>query len=348
MNGRFVPVLGLMVVVAGFAGCLEAISMLSNSEGEVTAAQNRDLADAAASAWASDAQLVAVFAFEQTNMTPEFPSDPAIGNGKAPLWIYGYKGMNGSEARAFQVTADGAVQAMNDSSGMDVPDVGEAVSGWQIDSDKAVEIARANATFEAMASREGASMIEALGSEDGVTVWAIMAGAQDGQAVAIVDAMEGALIAVESFDMADMMPAFPTPGQMANRGPQLEMEDSGTVSPGSPMEYPFALEYADVGMLSISYDRLLPFEAVRVTILDADGEEVMSEVARGGFGPSGGTVMDIAFEKAGDYTLVLSYATMGPELPVASVDYQFYFAVGACLGDDADAECETSAASGGR
>lgn len=338
MNGRLVAALALMVASAGFAGCIEGMSFLSASEDEVSAMENRGLADSAAQAWAPDAQLMAVFAFETTdlNMTQGvFPTDPTPGNGLAPMWLYGYAGNNGTEHRAFQVTADGMVSVMNETMG-EVPALGEPVNNWNIDSDKAVELALANESFAAVAGTEGASLMNGLGAEDDTLVWAIMAGTMSGQAIAVINAADGSLIMAEAFtlEMPDIdVPTWGMPGA-SGMGPQVDMSESGTATPGSPMEYEFDVGYADHGMLSLSYSKSLPVEGLRVSILPVTEDEDAEPVATQTFGtgdpsPNGGGAFDFEIEP-GSYKLVVSYTSMTRFLPVpiGSVDYDFNLVVG--------------------
>lgn len=329
MNGRLVAAAGLVLAAASFAGCIEGMTFLSSDETEVSAMANRDLADSAAQAWRPDAQLMAVFALEGTNATAPFPSDPTPGNGLAPMWMYAYMGDNGTEQRAFQVSADGLVRAMNESMG-DMPSVGEPILNWQIDSDQAVSVAMGNETFAQVAGGEEAIVIEALGAEEGTLVWAVMAGNEAAQAIAIINAADGSVIMIEAFQMDFEMPDMPTwgmPGPTA-AGPQIEMSESGTVSAGAPMEYEFSIAYEDSGMIAIAYSKTLPTDGLRWSIVSADDEDaepvaagtIREPAMSGGAGES--------FEIGpGDYRLVLSYASMVP-LPVGSVDFDFDLIVG--------------------
>lgn len=273
-----------------------------------------------------------VFAFENPNMTELFPSDTTPGNGRAPVWLYAYAANNGTEHRAFQVSADGQVATLNETMS-DAPDVGESIGAWAIDSDAAVATARANATFEAVASSEGAAFMEALGSEDGTTVWAIMAGSASRQAIALINAVDGSLIFVESFAMEFNMPAMPVwgaPGANGWTGPQVEIHETGSVDATTrTVEYPFTVEYADVATLRLSYDKTLPLEAIGWHILDSTGEEIDGAIVRDG-SMGGSTTAELTIEAPGDYTLVIMYhnmASMVP-VPVGGIDYMVDFYVG--------------------
>ena len=337
MNGRLVAVVALIVGAAGATGCIEALSSLAASDGEVTAMTNRDLADGAARAWNPTAELRAAFALEAPNLTEEYPADPDVGNGRAPLWLYGYAASNGTEARAFHVTADGQVRVLNESFD-GVPDMGEAVASWSIDSDRAVEIARSDAGFDAVAAHEEALVMEALGAEDGMTLWAIMAYSPAGQALAVVDASDGTLVTVESFDMAFDMPAFPGMPGRYEMGPQVEIHDEGTLDADeATKEYGFRIARADVGTIELNVAKTLPTDRLRWSILDASGEPVAGGSVQGFQMQSRGT-FDFTLEEPGDYVLVLSYAPMGM-LPLGGVDYEMLFLVGPPTSVDVDVDC---------
>jgi hypothetical protein len=365
MNGRLVAVIGLMLAMTGFAGCIEAISFLSTGDDEITAGENRDLADNAAAAWNPDAKLMGVFALENANTTDMFPSDPDVGNGKAVLWFYGYAAKNGTEARAFQVSAAGEVQAMNESLGEVPTDVGEPIGAWEIDSDRAVEIARGNASFNSFAAAENTSMMEALGAEDGMTVWAIMAGSETGQAIAIIDALTGDIIMVEVFKLDFDMPAIPGYGDMGMGmpydGPQVDIEDAQTLDMGTPSyEYPFTLERGDSASLMVDYETMLPTDGLSFLVTDAE-ENVVAEGRITGFmGSSGSEFAEFAIEEAGDYVLTFVYESRAVFLPVpvplGSAAYDMHFVVGAMCEETAAESgsgmsmtaCVTSTSAGGR
>lgn len=348
MNGRFVAALGLMMAAAGFSGCLEAMQFLGNEDGEVTAKENRDLADSAARAWSPDAELMAVFAFENPNMTDEFPSDPTPGNGRAPVWLYAYSAQNGTENRAFQVSAGGQVRILNDSM-MGAPDVGEPITAWEIDSDQAVETARANATFESVAGQEGAVVMEALGAEEGTTVWAIMAGTAGGQAIAVVSALDGTLIFAEAFQMDFDLPPMPIWGMegASMRAPQVVIEDANSVSAdilsGERVEYAFNVTHADVATLHLMYEPTLPTDGIRWSVVDASGEIIEDGYEWSYNGMSGMAMSEFALETPGPYVLVVEYATMTwAPVPPGSVDYELMFVVGPMPEDMVDEDVGTT------
>lgn len=332
MNGRMLAAVGLMMAVAG-SGCIDAIGFLSSDDDtEVTAMANRDLADSAAQAWSPDAELMAVFAFENNNATPEFPSDPNPGNGRAPLWLYAYTGMNGTEHRAIQVSADGQVRTMNESMDMSqAPDMGDAIDTWSIDSDAAVATARANETFESVASLEDAVLMEALGSQEGMTVWAVMAGTMEGQALAVIDAASGALIMAQAFTMDFDLPPVPMWGGAGMGQSQVMIEESGSLDDStSTMEYPFEVGRPDAAHIEISFQGMLPTDGMSWAVLDEAGEFVEGGGVQGFFG-GGSTVYDFAIESPGAYTLVLEYSPrlgFGPLPGLGSVDYDLMFMVG--------------------
>lgn len=352
MNGRLALALAVVLAAAGFAGCVETLSFLSASD-EVSAQENRELADSAAAAWAGDARLAAVFAFENNNATEEFPSDPEVGNGLSALWFYAYVAENGTKARAFQVSADGEVVAVNESSKLDAGSIAQSgaqpIADWRIDSDEAVEIARGNETFESVAGLEGSSLMEALGTQENVTVWAIMAGSESGQAIAIVDAIDGGLVMVEAFELDFSVPAIPGFPGGSPGAPQVEMSESGTLENQAETEYEFTVETPDSGFLDLRFRKMLPTDGMEWAIVDEEGEAVAEGQYQSLMGMSDGGMEDFEISAPGTYKLVLRH---DPEqmIPVGSVDYEVTLVVGGpCSGmgsapgmDMAASACATS------
>lgn len=340
MNGRSTFAVSALIALAALAGCVESFGFLSTTDDEVSAMAHKDLADGAAAAWASDATLVAVLAFESANASEMLPSDATVGNGLAPLWLYGYTAQNGSEYRVFQVTAAGEVATFNPRGMSEMGEVpiglAEPIGAWSIDSNAAVDIARGNETFAAVAALEGVSFMEALGAQQGATAWAIMAGTPSAQAIAIVDAASGILLMVQSFQMDFDLPPMPMPGMTGAgfEGPQVEMEESGTLDMGTPVaEFPFTISYADSGFLAIQIQGDLPTDALSWVITDAEGEEVDSGSLSMRFSPQGsGDEWDIALEDAGEHTLTLYYDAQSL-LAVGSVDFDLQFIVGMSCGE---------------
>lgn len=341
MNGRLTVAVSALIALAAFAGCVESLGFLSTTEDEVPAMQHRELADGAAAAWAPDAALVAVLAFESLNASEMLPSDASVGNGRAPLWLYGYTAQNASEYRIFQVTAAGEVATFNPRGMDDMGDMplgmAEPIGAWSIDSDAAVDIARGNETFNAVATMEGVSFMEALGAQQGATAWAIMAGTPAAQAIALVDAASGMLLMVQSFEMDFALPPMPMPGMEGSgfRGPQVEMEESGTLDSGTPVaEFPFALSYADMGYLAIQTQGQFPTDSLTWAILDSEGEEVESGSLSGGFGGgSSGNEWDFTLDDAGDYTLNLYYDARSV-VPIGSIDFEMLLVIGMPCGGE--------------
>src|SRR5687768_6334162 len=97
MNGRKVAALAASLAsLMTFAGCLAPSELLDpeSAKVEITAFENKDLADSAAKAWDPQAHIVGVFGLElsEAGAADQWPLDPEAGNGKSPAWVYVYMG----------------------------------------------------------------------------------------------------------------------------------------------------------------------------------------------------------------------------------------------------------------
>lgn len=341
MNGRSAASLLAFVtlVAAGLAGCVEAPSFLTNSDSEASAKENRDLADSAAAAWNPDAALVAVMTFEAGSADAEegagaIPVDPSVGNGRALLWFYGYQTPGGNETRLFRVTADGAVEVEN-TTGIDMgPVTMKPVDKWNVDSDAAVDAARADERFEEVVGAENASMMMVLGSEEGHSKWMLLAHAGGKMVAAAVDADTGALLMVEKVDFDDMvMPDVPTPPGF-DMGAPVHLEGSGRLDSATRVvEVPFTYGGRnDEGVLEISTRKTVPGEGLWYSLVGPDGEAIAEGSLMRLVTPSGSATVEFEMEGPGEYLLVLGYDTvagMAPvPVPLAGVDYEFMLHVG--------------------
>lgn len=341
MNGRSsVSLLALTtLVMAAFAGCLDAPSFLTESDVEATALENKDLADGAAAAWSAEAKLVGITAFEASPTHAaasmgKAPVDATIGNGRALVWLYAYQTMD--DSRVFRVDADGRIQVENTSMvpQAEVPK-GEPVGAFTVDSDAAMKAARADATFDAAAAAENASVVSALGSDGGVTKWALVAVGEK-VVVAVVDANSGSLLMVETVDAsAYALPAMPGYDDVVPE--VVHLEGDGSLDAGTRVaEFPFT--YAgrgDEGVMEISIVKRLPTDALYWAIVDDEGEEVTHGYGSGfvSYGRTYETGFDL--ERPGDYTLVLHYNSVAPLAP-GGVDYAFVLHVGPMTEEDED------------
>lgn len=316
------------------SGCLEAPSFLFAADSEATAQKNLDLAQEAAKAWSANATLTSVFAFETAEPESDLPTDPDVGNGRAVAWWYGFAA--GNETRAYRVTADGEVALENDTSeaGMDA-DQTLPLGEWTVDSDKALETAKANQTFGAVASGQNVSYAEGIANEEGSTQWFVAAYGESGFVIALVDAKTGELTSVESmdFDFGSMWGGAWGGSWGGGMAPEVEMSETGTLDASEPVaEFPFSLETGDQdAVLSIAFDKQLPTDGMRWDILDTSDESVAGERMGRTYLLGDGEEFEFEIEEPGEYRLVLTYDSYAL-VPAGSIAYKFDFTVGGMPG----------------
>lgn len=320
------------------SGCLEAPSFLFAADSEATAQKNLDLAQEAAKAWSSNATLTSVFAFETAEPESDLPTDPDVGNGRAVAWWYGFAA--GNETRAYRVTADGQVALENDTSetGMDA-DQTLPLGEWTIDSDRALETAKANQTFGAVASGKNVSYAEGIANEEGSTQWFVAAYGESGFVIALVDATTGELTSVESmdFDFGSMWGGAWGGSWGGGMAPEVEMSEAGELDREEPVaEFPFTLTSGgQEARLLIEISKRVPTDALNWKVVDA-ADEVVAEGSLGRTGFMGdGEETSFVIEDAGDYTLLLFYESRAI-LALGGVEYEFTFTVGGAPGMDFD------------
>ncbi|HVM44433.1 MAG TPA: hypothetical protein VM582_00755 [Candidatus Thermoplasmatota archaeon] len=337
MDGKSrVLLLVLALASTGLAGCIEAASFLNASDVEVSAFENKKLADEAALAWSKDAKLVSVMAFELSQSDEaRIESDPEVGNGLAPAWWYVYclETKDGGEVRAFKVAADGTVTSEDDAAtvaaGYKKHEMTGSLSDWKVDSHVALDAAKADESFRKAAEGFNATLVEGVAHYEGHTTWWFAAVSADGFVVATVDAVTGKLLDVHPMDLGMTMPSF----EWAARSPEhwvaepVRLEGEGVAQPGArPLEMPFFAASAMHGELVIEYAQMLPTDGLRWAILDGDGEAVARGSTRSWRG-GGSMSAEVAIEEAGQYTFVLGHHTWIPgpmPRPVANdVEYEF-------------------------
>jgi hypothetical protein len=327
MNGRKTAVLAASLAsLMTLAGCLAPSELLGadSEKTEITALENKDLADGAAKAWDPEAQLGGVFGLELSDATAadQWPLDPDAGNGKSPAWVYVYLGEAGKAVRGFRVTADGRVSAENDT--FDVQSAAEQakpLGEWTVDSDRAVEIAGGNEVFGKALGGGNATVALGVANMEGITGWYLAAISDAGSAFAIVNAATGELVTAETFNM-DFKP--PTMGEdVFVEAMPTHAEGAGSLDAEKPKaEFPFTHGGADQILLQIYADSRLPTEGLSWKIVDAQGETVESGGAGRGWSGSSRSHWTIDMPDAGDYTLVLVYGSFAP-LPLGGVDFKF-------------------------
>lgn len=326
MDGRSVVALAtLALLTPALAGCIDAPGALWDDDGEATALQHRDAADAAASSWAPGAVLVSIFSLESANDNDPIPVDPTPGNGESPVWFYAYRSPEG-EPRAFRVLADGTVLSENETYGAEAySDQGTALGELALDSDDAIQVAAADATFAPVLAGEGLTVAEGVARWEGRDGWYFAAMSSAGSALAVVDAATGELVSVDEFDLDFGMDYgdFAQNGFAYGSGEPLHLEANGKLSRAqAEVEHPFEFTGLPGSMatLDLSIVKELGTESVSWRIVDEEDEVV----ERGRLsGPPAGKSAEGAwdFELApGDYTLVV--ASNGLTMLAGSVVYE--------------------------
>lgn len=337
MDGRSTTiVLALAIVGTGLAGCIEnPEEWFSNTSAEVSAFENKALADEAAAAWQEDAVLVGSMAFELSESPdPRIDADPDPGNGLAPAWWYVYFDPDADDddlaLRAFKVASDGTVTSEADAEAMAMGfghEGLEELEGWSVDSNAAIATAKTDESFATVAQGYNATIVQGVAHQEGLTAWWVSAMSADGFVVASVDATTGELLEVESLDMDFEMPEFEwgaaNPEMMAE---PVHLEGAGEAEPGAePAEFPFTIEAPMTGAIMLEASDS-PGESVWWEILDAEGETVDGGSVGGfmSFGSERGYAHELKIEEAGDYTLVVGAGSWVPPTPISrSIEYAF-------------------------
>jgi hypothetical protein len=330
MNGRSLTAAAVLTTLAMLAGCLAPNDFLnaSSTKLEITAMEDRDLADNAAQAWSPGAVLVSVFSIELADAghNSSWPADPHVGNGKAPAWVYAYQAADGNGTKAFRVTANGRVTTDNESDDMgmgDMGSMGDAVSsiaqGWKIDSDKALASALKNESFSGALKGGNLTLAEGVAAMDNATAYYFAAVGMHGMAIATVDASNGHLLSVKSFDMpAFDMGGMGDMGSFSTWGEPVNEKGKGTVSEAKPkMEFPFHVASPQGAKFSISYDPSLPTDGLRWSLVGPDGKALK---AQGGNGSGDPTMMrgepgSVTYQlpASGAYKVVVQYESNVPD-----------------------------------
>lgn len=152
----------------------------------VAASTAVDLAGEAADRWQADAQLVLLSGIEagegstatrevpdeEGRSQPRAPSDPSIGDGRAPSWTALFYSPDANTTRSYKVV------------GHEVEDLGEAtppssrprvLKNWTVDSPSAVGTAMGNASFREAALAGDGEVLMTLGIHRDVPVWQLVA-----------------------------------------------------------------------------------------------------------------------------------------------------------------------------
>lgn len=195
-----------MIVLASVAaGCASPTG--SGSGDPVSAQQAVETAEANATRWAPDAELVLLSGVEapggakstrevpdeEGRSQPAAPVDPSVGDGRAPRWTALFHSPSANATRSYQVTGD------------DVEDQGRAappsqrptsLKNWSVDSTDAVGTALENASFREASLASDGEVLLTLGTRGDVPVWQLIARSpSNGQhAQLLVDASSGSVM----------------------------------------------------------------------------------------------------------------------------------------------------------
>lgn len=306
-----VLIAALAVSGAGLAGCIEAPGFLS-SDAETTALESRAVADEAAKAWNPAAQLASVMTLELTNSSDaRIPSDPEVGNGRAPAWwfVYCLETEAGMDVKAFRVM-DGVATEESDANALATQapmDSMDAIKDWTVDSDAAIEKAKTDERFRLAAQGFNATVVSGVARHDAMTeyataddaaaggadggeqaaesdamahsdtIWWIVAGSVDGIVVALVDANSGALIEVKDLDFGFAMPEIDFASASVDTfAPEPIHVEATDELDGEAMEYPFEVSYPMSGDMDFTFESGDPLHGARWWIVDENDEPVAS------------------------------------------------------------------------
>ena len=337
--------IAVALAATAMAGCVENPLTAMSTDAEVSAFENKKLADEAALDWNENAALIGVIAFELTESDePNVVADPEVGNGLAPAWWFVYCATDsmkewegeeeetssmrtmsseeemasmGSMVRAFKVTADGTVTSEQDAEAMAMGfqhEMATTVDKLDVDSSDALATAKTDETFRAAAEGFNASVIEGVANHEGVNAWWFAAMSADGFVVATVDAATGELLEVTPIDMDVAIPEF----EFGARDPEtwiaepVLIEAEGVAEPGAePFEAPFYAGDKMHGTLVIDFDTMWPTDGLHWAILDSEGEIVEVDHVRSWMGGSSYEI-ELALDEPGDYTFTLYYMSWAP------------------------------------
>lgn len=327
---KLLPALLLLVPLA--AGCVNL------SDAGFTAKDAMGKAEPRAHAWHADAVLVGLGAVEVSPAANAsnaafsggfhglpLPRDAKVGDGRAPVWALVFASPSANRTLEMLVFPNGTVLA-DDSRGASE----DRVTGWDVDSPKAIEVAKRDPGIAAILQAPDAMLFEGLGAADNAAsdpVWGFfMRSAQlhrSGRAA--VGAHSGDLLAAATQnDTGDMGFAEPPKPSSFNF--------RGDVGPTDPTHrHPFSVEDGQTAiMMEYSVNGNLPTDGAQVKLLGPDGQQLTPRndnngfAGMGGSGSGSGTVQFDA-KGAGTYQVVVTYDNGGaPELPVPGVQQASY------------------------
>lgn len=200
-----VATLLLVVPASVFAGCASPTG--TGSADPVSAEQAVETAEANATRWQADAELVLLSGVEAPEgakstrevpdedgrSQPAAPVDPSVGDGRAPRWTALFYSPGANATRSYQVTGD----AVEDQ-GRAAPPSQRPTSlhNWSVDSTEAVGTALENASFREASLASDGEVLMTLGMRGDTPVWQLIARSpSNGQhAQVLVDASSGSIV----------------------------------------------------------------------------------------------------------------------------------------------------------
>jgi hypothetical protein len=165
--------LAILLVAAALGGCISN----ANGGNGITAKEAFQRAQPTVQGWQADARLDGLAAPETSleefarNFTQDseegFPPpvpDANIGDGRATAWALQYRSVASNQTLGVLVYENGTVLSHVVEEGVD-NDAPVDVAAWQVDSPRALEIAKGEANFSRALGAPNASLIEAMGGE---------------------------------------------------------------------------------------------------------------------------------------------------------------------------------------
>lgn len=333
------------LLAVALSGCISA------SDVGLTAKEAAAKALPKAQAWHADAVLVGLGTFESRELgnrtegygTAPFNatvlSDPQPGDGRSRAWGLAYWSAGANRSLAVVVYGNGSVLSDETKDHSDQ----QPVSLWEVDSPRAMDIAKTEANFSAVVQDPRAEVAMGMGMGDrgqgggfaaGDPVWGIMAFVRGARSFAgvVVDARTGEHLAMPmgpwfGGDFGDLGAGSGYGsgccGGMggstgANATSPRHYSFQGTVDPTNAptAEHPFEVGPGHRTIeAQFRFQGALPTDGASLTVLDPEGNEIEAPGSQGAVpGGSGNGSADVTYaaDGPGTYTAVVAYTTSTP------------------------------------
>lgn len=194
----------LVVLASAFAGCVSPTG--TGGADSVSAQQAVETAEANATRWAPDAELVLLSGVEapegakstrevpdgEGRSQPAAPVDPSVGDGRAPRWTVLFYSPSANATRSYQVTGDTVEDQGRAAPPSQRP---TSLQNWSVDSTEAVGTALENTSFREASLASDGEVLMTLGMRGDVPLWQLIARSpSNGQhAQILVDASSGSI-----------------------------------------------------------------------------------------------------------------------------------------------------------